>query len=246
MPSTDRKKPSSEPAPLLALGAHPDDVEFGCGAVLVQAARAGRPVHIVVCTRGEAASNGTPAGRAREARRAAALLGASFEFLILGRDAGLEVRPAASRALAGLLRRLRPEIVLAPTLEGEQHPDHAALGRITRDAARLARYGGLSGVRGAPHVIGQLFHYAVTPDAEPAGGNRIVVDVSAPEVMSAWTAAMAAHGSQLRTRNYVELQVARARVLGLRAGVEHAQALFPASAPLVTGLEGLTRAVRRF
>lgn len=101
-------------------------------------------------------------------------------------------------------------------------------------------------MRGAPHAIGQLFHYAVTPDAEPAGGNRIVVDVSAPEVMSAWTAAMAAHGSQLRTRNYVELQVARARVLGLRAGVEHAQALFPASAPLVTGLEGLTRAVRRF
>lgn len=246
MPSTDRKKPSSEPAPLLALGAHPDDVEFGCGAVLVQAARAGRPVHIVVCTRGEAASNGTPGGRSREARRAAALIGATFEFLILGRDASLEARPPAARALASLIRRVRPEIVLAPTLEGEQHPDHAALGRITRDAARLARYGGLTGVRGAPHAIGQLFHYAVTPDAEPAGGNRIVVDVSAPEVMSAWTAAMAAHGSQLRTRNYVELQVARARVLGLRAGVEHAQALFPASAPLVTGLEGLTRAVRRF
>jgi hypothetical protein len=95
MPSTARKKPSSEPAPLLALGAHPDDVEFGCGAVLVQAARAGRPVHVVVCTRGEAASHGTPAVRAREARRAAARMGASFEFLILGRDAGLEARPDA-------------------------------------------------------------------------------------------------------------------------------------------------------
>lgn len=246
MPSTARKKPSSESAPLLAFGAHPDDVEFGCGAVLVQAARAGRPVHIVVCTRGEAASHGTPAGRAREARRAAALMGASFEFLILGCDAGLEARPASALALAGLIRRVRPEIVLAPTLEGDQHPDHVALGRLARDAARLARFGGLAGLRGAPHAIGQLFHYAVTPDAEPAGGGRIVVDVSAPEVVAAWTAAMNAHASQLRTRNYVELQLARARVLGLRAGVEHAQALFPASAPLVAGLDGLTRAARRF
>jgi LmbE family N-acetylglucosaminyl deacetylase len=246
MPSTARKKPSSESAPLLAFGAHPDDVEFGCGAVLVQAARAGRPVHVVVCTRGEAASHGTPAGRAREARRAAELMGASFEFLILGCDAGLEARPASALALAGLIRRVRPEIVLAPTLEGDQHPDHVALGRLARDAARLARFGGLAGLRGAPHAIGQLFHYAVTPDAEPAGGGRIVVDVSAPEVVAAWTAAMNAHASQLRTRNYVELQLARARVLGLRAGVEHAQALFPASAPLVAGLDGLTRAARRF
>ena len=246
MPSTARKKPTSEPAPLLALGAHPDDVEFGCGAVLVQAARAGRQVHVVVCTRGEAASHGTPAGRAREARRAAALLGASFKFLILGRDAGLEARPAAARVLAGLIRRLRPELVRAPTLEGDQHPDHVALGHIARDAARLARFGGLAGLRGAPHAIGQLFHYAVTPDAEPAGGARIVVDVSAPEVVAAWTAAMTAHASQLRTRNYVELQLARARVLGLRAGVEYAQGLYPASAPLVPGLDGLTRAARRF
>jgi LmbE family N-acetylglucosaminyl deacetylase len=173
-------------------------------------------------------------------------MGASFEFLILGCDAGLEARPASALALAGLIRRVRPELVLAPTLEGDQHPDHVALGRVARDAARLARFGGLAGLRGAPHAIGQLFHYAVTPDAEPAGGGRIVVDVSAPEVVAAWTAAMNAHASQLRTRNYVELQLARARVLGLRAGVEHAQALFPASAPLVAGLDGLTRAARRF
>lgn len=246
MPSTARKKPSSEPAPLLALGAHPDDVEFGCGAVLIQAARAGRKVHVVVCTRGEAASHGTPAVRAREARRAAALLGAKLEFLILGRDARLEPGPKAALALAGLIRRVRPELVLAPTVEGDQHPDHVALGRSARDAARLARFGGLAGLRGAPHAIGQLFHYAVTPDAEPAGGGHIVVDVSSPEVMAAWTAAMSAHASQLRTRNYVELQLARSRVLGLRAGVEHAQALFPAGAPLVTGLDGLTRAARRF
>jgi hypothetical protein len=166
--------------------------------------------------------------------------------LALGGDAHFEVRIAHVLKLAAIIRRLRPEIVLAPTLEGDQHPDHVALGRVARDAARLARFGGLAGLRGAPHAIGQLFHYAVTPDAEPAGGGRIVVDVSAPEVVAAWTAAMNAHASQLRTRNYVELQLARARVLGLRAGVEHAQALFPASAPLVAGLDGLTRAARRF
>lgn len=246
MPLTARKKPSSKPAPLLALGAHPDDVEFGCGAVLVQAARTGRPVHVVVCTRGEAASHGTPAGRAREARRAATLMGATLEFLVLGRDAALEARPAAARALAGLIRRVRPEIVLAPTLEVDQHPDHVVVGQLARDASRLARFGGLAGLRGAPHAIGQLFHYSVTPEAEPAAGGRILVDVSAPEVLAAWTAAMTAHATQLRTRHYVQLQLSRARVLGLRAGVEYAQALFPASAPLVTGLDGLTRAARRF
>ena len=57
--------PTSLPkAPLLlAFGAHPDDIEFGCGGVIAGEAATGRRIHFVVCSRGEAASNGTPAQR---------------------------------------------------------------------------------------------------------------------------------------------------------------------------------------
>ena len=61
-----------------------------------------------------------------------------------------------------------------------------------------------------------------------------------------WTAAMEAHASQLRARNYVELQLAWARVQGLRAGVEHAQPLYPNDPLIFDSLAPLTRSARRF
>src|SRR5579862_2929730 len=79
-------------APILSFGAHPDDIEFGCGAVIVKETRAGRPVHFVVCSKGEAATHGTPEQRAEEARRAAELLGATIEFSELDGDAHLQFR----------------------------------------------------------------------------------------------------------------------------------------------------------
>src|ERR1700722_15814432 len=97
-------------APLLAFGAHPDDIEFGCGGVIARETRAGRSAFLVVCSRGESASHGTPAARPAEARRAAGLLGATVEFVQLDGDAELEVKPAHSLALAAIIRRLRPGI----------------------------------------------------------------------------------------------------------------------------------------
>ena len=232
--------------PLLAFGAHPDDIEFGCGGVIARETRAGRPVHFVVCSRGEAGSNGTPARRTAEAKKAAKILGATLEFLELDGDAHLEVKAAHGIKLAGIIRRIQPGIVLAPTLEKNQHPDHHRLGQIVRDATRLARYGGLAELKAQPaHAIGQLFFYAVSPDAEPAGAPPVLIDLSTPEVMAVWTKAMAAHSSQLRTRNYVELQLARARVHGLRAGLEHAQPLWPNDPLVFNSLAPLTRAARR-
>src|SRR5208282_397296 len=132
-----------ELAPLLAFGAHPDDIEFGCGGVIAKETRTGRKAHFVICSRGEAASHGTPKQRVAEAKKSAALLGATVEFVELDGDAHLEVRVAHANKLAGILRRVRPGIVLAPSPVENQHPDHAKLGRLLRDAARLARYGGL-------------------------------------------------------------------------------------------------------
>ncbi len=232
---------------LLAFGAHPDDIEFGCGGVIARETRAGIRAHLVVCSRGEAATRGTPAQRTAEAKKAAAILGATVEFIELDGDAHLEVRAAHAIKLAGLLRRLRPDTVLAPSLVENQHPDHARLGRLVRDAARLARYGGLKELRAAPsHSIGRLFYYAVTPEAEPADITPVLVDISAPEVVKAWTRAMEAHASQMKTRNYVELQLARARLLGLRAGIGHATALFPNDPLILDSLSKPGRGARNF
>jgi LmbE family N-acetylglucosaminyl deacetylase len=240
-------KPAFDIAPLLAFGAHPDDIEFGCGGVIARETQAGRRAHFVICSRGESATNGTPAQRTAEAGRAARLLGATVEFVRLDGDASLEPRAAHAFKLAGIIRRVRPGVVLAPSLVENQHPDHPRLGRLVRDASRLARYGGVARLRGRPaHAIGPLLYYAAGQEAEPAGVLPLLMDISDPGVVAAWTAAMRAHASQLRTRNYVELQIARARVHGLRAGVEYAQALYP-NDPLVFGsLSALTRAARRF
>ena len=128
-----------------------------------------------------------------------------------------------------------------------QHPDHARVGRLVRDAARLARYGGLKELRASPaHSIGQLYYYAVTPEAEPADITPVLVDISEPDIVAAWAQAMEAHATQTTARSYVELQLARARLLGLRAGIGHAMALFPNDPLVVDSLAQIGGGARRF
>jgi len=231
---------------MLVFGAHPDDIEFGCGAVVFQEARLGRAVHLVVCSRGESGSRGTPEERVREAETAAALLQAAIEFIPLDGDAHLELRSEHAIRLAGIIRRVRPGIVLAPSVVQNQHPDHWRLGTLVRDASRLARYGGVAELREQPpHAIAQLLFYAVTPEAEPSDLSPLLIDVSAAETMDAWTAAMKAHATQVSARSYVELQLARASLLGLRAGVAHAVALFPNDPPVFDSLRPLTASACR-
>jgi LmbE family N-acetylglucosaminyl deacetylase len=244
------KPTPSSPAdttPLLAFGAHPDDIEFGCGGVIAAERRAGRAARFVVCSRGEAATQGTPAARTAEAKASAALLGATLEFIALDGDAHLERRVAHALALAAIVRRVRPRIVLAPSPGENQHPDHSRLGQLVRDAVRLARYGGVKELRAQPvHAIDTLFFYAVTPDGEPAGQPPVLIDVSDPATLAAWTAAMQAHVSQSRVRNYTELHLARARVHGLRAGVGYALPLWPNDPLLLPSLAASGRSARSF
>ena len=252
------KRPEGR-APLLAFGAHPDDIEFGCGGVIANETRAGRAAHFVICSRGEASSHGKPAQRVAEAKKSTRLLGATVEFVELDGDAHLEIKVAHAIKLANIIRRLQPGIVLAPSLVENQHPDHPRLGQLVREACRLARYGGVKelstfcgssatedGRKLPPHAIEQLFYYAVTPEAEPPGITPVLVDVSAPDVLRAWTSAMEAHVSQAAARNYVELQLTRARLHGLRAGCGHAIALFSNDPLLFDSLADVGRGARRF
>ena len=237
----------TDSAPLVAFGAHPDDIEFGCGGIIAREASEGRPIHFVVCSRGESGTHGTPTQRTAEAKRAAKLLGATLEFVRLDGDAHLEIRAAHALKLAAILRRVRPSVVLAPSTETNQHPDHWRLGQLVRDAARLARFGGVKELkRLTPHTLGQLYFYAVSVEAEPAGTTPVLFDLSADGIVETWSAAMSAHATQLRTRNYVELQLARAQVQGLRAGLKYAQALYPDSPLVFHSLAQAAKAARRF
>ena len=73
---------------ILAIGAHPDDVEFGAAPLLIKEVQKGNQAKIVVCSLGEAGTSGTPQGRKREAADAAKAIGAEIEFLNLGGGLG--------------------------------------------------------------------------------------------------------------------------------------------------------------
>lgn len=244
-----KRTPNSpaEAGSLLIFGAHPDDVEFGCGGVVASETQAGRKVHLVVCSRGEAGTNGTPAGRTAEAKQAAALLGATIEFINLGGDAHMEPSVKNRIKIATIIRQRRPAVVLAPTLVENQHPDHAVVGRLVRDGARLARFGGVKELRRWPsHAVGQVIYYAVSVEAEPRDQAPVFIDVSDETVATAWAAAMRAHASQMQTRSYADFQLARAAVNGQRAGVRLAIPLFPNDPLVFSSLGALGRGARRY
>ncbi len=137
------------PAVALAIGAHPDDVEFGCGGTLAKWAAAGCVVHHLVCTDG---SKGTwdPSAdtaalvntRQDEQRAAAKALGATGTVTFLGEvDGELEVTLALRGAVAEVIRRVRPDVVLGhdPWKRYRLHPDHRAAGFLTCDGIVAAR-----------------------------------------------------------------------------------------------------------
>src|SRR5215217_2225489 len=107
---------SPDSATILAFGAHPDDIEFGCGGIIARETQAGRSAHFVVCSQGESATHGVPGRRMAEAEKAAELLGATLEFIDLGGDGHFEVNVAHAIQLAKIIRRKTPRIVLAPTI----------------------------------------------------------------------------------------------------------------------------------
>src|ERR1700676_5165760 len=113
---------SSELAPLLAFGAHPDDIEFGCGGVVASETQAGREVHFVVCSRGEAGTYGSPKERVAEAEKSAGLLGATIEFIELDGDAHLEQRTAHAIKLPELSAALVRALCSPQPQVDNQHP----------------------------------------------------------------------------------------------------------------------------
>ncbi|MEQ1886731.1 MAG: PIG-L family deacetylase [Bryobacteraceae bacterium] len=232
---------------ILAIGAHPDDIEFGCAHVLIQEAGRGNRVKLLVCSKGEAASSGTPESREAEAREAAKLIGAEIEFLDFGGDCHMEHKRKHAFELAAEIRRFRPDIVLTPHTDENQHPDHAVVGKITRDACRFARYGGLDELKGFhptgydAHAVTALYYYGITKEF---GAPDVVIDIG--DAVAAWEAAMKCHASQMRTRSYVDLRLSRARNLGLSIGVEYAAGFYTNDPVRVKALSEIALSSRHF
>jgi N-acetylglucosamine malate deacetylase 1 len=228
---------------ILAIGAHPDDIEFGCAHVLIQEARRGNRVKLLVLSRGEAASHGTPDSREAEARAAAALVGAELEFLDFGGDCHMEPSPGNAFAIARHIRRFQPSIVLAPHTGENQHPDHAVVGKLTRDACRFARYAGIEDLKDDPaHAVAALYYYTITqPHSDPYD---VVIDIA--DVVTEWEAAMRCHASQMQTRSYADLRLTAARHLGLSIGVEYAAGFYTNNPVRVAALSEITLSSRHF
>jgi len=133
----------------LVISAHPDDIEFGCGATLAKWAAAGCVVDHLVCTDGSkgtwdagADSAALVATRQQEQRAAARALGATGEVVFLGlTDGELESGLAQRRDVAYWIRRLRPEVVLGhdPWRRYRLHPDHRHAGFLATDGVVAAR-----------------------------------------------------------------------------------------------------------
>jgi len=232
---------------ILAVGAHPDDIEFGCAHALIQEVRKGNHVKLLVLSRGEAGTNGTPEAREGEARAAAKLIGADIDFLDFGGDCHLLRSPENAFKLAVEIRKAQPAIVLAPHTGENQHPDHAVVGNLVRDASRFARYGGLEFLKGfslkgtAAHTISALYFYTITKEFGPPD---IVIDVS--DIVKDWEAAMLCHAGQMQTRGYVDLRLSAARHLGLSIGVEYAAGFYGNDPVRVGALSDLTLSSRHF
>jgi LmbE family N-acetylglucosaminyl deacetylase len=137
------------PARALAIAAHPDDVEFGCGATLARWAAAGCAIHHLVCTDGskgtwdaEADTTALVAVRQDEQRAASRALGGAGDVVFLGwPDGELDSGVRQRWQVAYWIRRLRPDVVLGhdPWKRYRLHPDHRHAGFLTVDGVVAAR-----------------------------------------------------------------------------------------------------------
>lgn len=125
-----------EPVDVLAVGAHPDDVELGCGGTLLRLKSLGRSTGVVDLTRGELGTRGTMETRALESRRAAALLGLEFRVNLGLRDGNLSTGEESRLALIRVIRECRPKLVLTHSKWG--HPDHGKASILVEEAVHHA------------------------------------------------------------------------------------------------------------
>jgi N-acetylglucosamine malate deacetylase 1 len=122
---------------ILAIAAHRDDVELTCGGTLLKAVAQGHRTAIVDMTQGEMGTKGSAELRAKEASRAAEILGVTARVNLGLPDAGIVNTPETRAKLVRFIRRFQPRIVIAPSITGK-HPDHRVSAELVTDACFLS------------------------------------------------------------------------------------------------------------
>ncbi len=122
---------------ILAIGAHPDDVELTCGGALIKMNASGYKTGILDLTRGELGSRGNPDLRGEEAARAADLMGVARRENARLPDGKLSNDDGSRKIIVEYIREFRPHTVLLPFMTG-RHPDHRLASETGRDACFLA------------------------------------------------------------------------------------------------------------
>lgn len=218
---------------VLAIGAHPDDVELGCSGTLIKEIRRGKKAGIVDLTQGELGTRGTVETRYAEAAAAANIMGLHVRENLKMRDGFFLNDEAHQLQLITALRKYKPEVVIGNILD-DRHPDHGRAGKLIYDACFLS---GLSKITTHDDAdVAQekwrpkyLLHYLQDRFYEP----DVIVDIS--DVWDQRMEAVKAYSTQfhggagnepqtyISTPEFMDALAGRARDLGKRIGVKWAE-----------------------
>lgn len=217
---------------ILAIGAHPDDVELGCGGTLAKLISEGKTVAVVDLTQGELGTRGTNITRAEEAAEASQILGISARENLKMKDGFILNTEEYQLQIVKMIRKYQPEIVFANAIE-DRHPDHAKASKLVSDACFLSGLikieTELDGEDQKQWRPKQVFHYIqwknITPD--------FVVDIS--DFMDKKIESCLAYKTQfydpnskepmtpIATKDFLESLTYRAQDLGRLSGVAYAE-----------------------
>lgn len=217
---------------ILAIGAHPDDVELGCSATLAKEINKGKKVGLLDLTRGELGTRGTAEIRDQEAADAAKILGAEFRHN-LGLADGFFVNDKASQLeIIKIIRKYQPEVVLCNAID-DRHIDHGKGSKLASDACFLSGlqkietiYEGQVQKAWRPKFV---YHYIQWKNIEP----DFVVDVTGfldkkLETVFAYKSQFYQEGvnepeTPITSTNFRDSITYRAQDLGRLIGTEHAE-----------------------
>lgn len=220
---------------VLAIGAHPDDIELSCGGTVASLVKQGYSVAVADLTKGELGTRGNEAVRKKEAKLAAEILGLVTRRNLEIPDGGIELNQKNLRKVISLIRELRPKILLIPH-SVERHPDHVHTHQLCKEAWF---YAGLRKIvtkhRGRPQDPFRphnYFEYQQWYHFEPT----FIVDIS--DTFEIKMKAIRAHASQLHNpkSNEPETRLSRpdfldriktdAKFYGQRIGVKYGEPFF--------------------
>lgn len=233
---------------ILAIAAHPDDIELSSAGTLIKHARMGQAVGIVDLTQGELGTRGTPELRLTEAQNAAEAMGVAVRENAGMEDGFFKNDREHQLKLVQYIRKYQPDIVIANAL-ADRHPDHGRGGRLIADACFLAGLRkvetNLDGVKQAAWRPKRVFHMIQDRFIEP----NIIVDIS--DCLEQKMEAIKCYKSQFHDPNSTEpiTYIAtdafldnikfRSGLLGKRIGVQHGEGFICENVPGIANLDQL-------